>query len=89
MAAEVTDNRVAHRFEMVIGEVVAFVVYRTEGGRLVLTHTEVPAALAGQGIGSKLVRGVLDRLRATARRWPPAAASSPPTSSAILSTATC
>jgi predicted GNAT family acetyltransferase len=29
-----------------------------------LTHTEVPAVLSRQGVGSKLVRGVLDRLRA-------------------------
>jgi predicted GNAT family acetyltransferase len=29
-----------------------------------LTHTEVPEVLSGQGVGSKLVRGVLDRLRA-------------------------
>ena len=27
-------------------------------------HTEVPEALSGQGVGSRLVRGVLDRTRA-------------------------
>lgn len=43
---------------------VAYVVYKREGRRVVLIHTEVPEALSGQGIGSKLVRGTLDQLRA-------------------------
>lgn len=61
---EVKDNPAASRFEMAIGGDVAFVEYeRTGGGRIALLHTEVPEALSGQGIGSKLVRGVLDRLR--------------------------
>ena len=37
---------------------------RSGGGRIALLHTEVPEALSGQGVGSKLVRGVLDALRA-------------------------
>ena len=50
---------------MASGGAVAFVEYRREGGdHIVLTHTEVPEALSGQGVGSKLVRGVLDALRA-------------------------
>jgi uncharacterized protein len=61
---EVRDNPARRRFEMASGDAVAFVEYRREGDRIVLTHTEVPEALAGQGVGSKLVRGVLDRLRA-------------------------
>ena len=28
-----------------------------------LTHTEVPEALSGQGVGSKLVAAVLDKMR--------------------------
>jgi predicted GNAT family acetyltransferase len=31
---------------------------------ITLTHTEVPEVLSGQGAGSKLIRGMLDRLRA-------------------------
>ena len=50
---------------MVGGGAVAFVEYeRSGGGRIALLHTEVPEALSGQGVGSKLVRGVLDALRA-------------------------
>ena len=33
------------------------------GGRIALLHTEVPDALSGQGIGSKLVRATLEAFR--------------------------
>ena len=62
---EVKDNQAASRFEMTSGGAVAFVEYERAGdGRIALLHTEVPEALSGQGVGSKLVRGVLDALRA-------------------------
>jgi uncharacterized protein len=62
---EVEDNPALSRFEMRSGGAVAFVDYRRAGdGRIALLHTEVPEALSGQGVGSKLVRGVLDALRA-------------------------
>ena len=61
---EVTDNQAASRFEMASGGAVAFVAYERAGdGRIALLHTEVPEALSGQGVGSKLVRGVLDAVR--------------------------
>jgi predicted GNAT family acetyltransferase len=60
---EVMENPAMSRFEMVSGDVVAFVEYRRERDRIVLTHTEVPEALSGQGVGSKLVRGTLEALR--------------------------
>ena len=59
----VSDNPAMSRFEMTSGDAIAFVEYRREGDRIVLTHTEVPDALSGQGVGSKLVAGVLDRIR--------------------------
>jgi uncharacterized protein len=62
--AEVRDNPAMSRFEMASGDAVAFVEYRREDDRIALLHTEVPEALSGQGVGSKLVRGVLDALRA-------------------------
>ena len=62
---EVEDNPALSRFEMRSGGAVAFVEYRRAGdGRVALLHTEVPEALSGQGVGSRLVRGVLDRIRA-------------------------
>ncbi len=63
--ADVKDNPAASRFEMASGGAVAFVAYeRTAGCRIALLHTEVPEALSGRGVGSKLVRGVLEALRA-------------------------
>jgi predicted GNAT family acetyltransferase len=64
MPSEVRDNPERGRFEMAVGDAIAFIDYRREDGRIVLTHTEVPEALSGQGVGSMLVRDVLDRLRA-------------------------
>src|SRR3954465_10053218 len=61
--ADVVDNPSQHRFEMAIGDALAVAHYETEGGRVVLLHPEVPPELAGQGIGSKLARGVFETLR--------------------------
>ena len=63
--SEVKDNPAMSRFEMASGGAVTFVEYeRAGGGRIALLHTEVPEAMSGQGVGSKLVRGALDALRA-------------------------
>ena len=59
----VSDNPAMHRFEMTSGDAVAFVEYQRVGGQIILTHTEVPEAMSGQGVGSKLVAGVLDKIR--------------------------
>jgi uncharacterized protein len=59
----VSDNPAMHRFEMTSGDAVAYVEYQRLGDRIVLTHTEVPEAMSGQGVGSKLVAGVLDKTR--------------------------
>lgn len=64
MPSEVKDNPAQSRFDLATPDGVAYVVYKREGRRVVLIHTEVPEALSGQGIGSKLVRGTLDQLRA-------------------------
>ena len=61
--SEVRDNSAMNRFETASGGALAFIEYRREGGRIALLHTEVPDAMSGQGLGSKLVRGVLDSVR--------------------------
>lgn len=71
MPGEVTDNRELDQFEMKAGDALALIAYRREAGRIVLVHTEVPDALAGQGIGSRLVRGALDLIRAEGLRVVP------------------
>ena len=70
--AEVKDNPDQQRFELAEDGAVAFVAYARKGeGPLVLTHTEVPAALEGRGIGTRLVGGTLDLLRARGERVVP------------------
>jgi predicted GNAT family acetyltransferase len=60
----VRDNSERHRFELDTDGQVAFSNYKRDGGVITIMHTEVPAALNGRGIGSALVRGLLDDVRA-------------------------
>lgn len=57
--SQVTDNSAHHRFELRQDGATAFLLYRRQGSSLQLIHTEVPDALRGKGVGSKLVEGVL------------------------------
>ena len=61
--SEVRDNPAEDRFELSTGAGLAFSEYRLVGDVLHVMHTEVPQALEGQGIGSKLARGVLEIAR--------------------------
>lgn len=51
------------RFEMEVDGYVAFILYRMQGDVIELVHTEVPTELAGRGVGTRLVRAVLDNIR--------------------------
>ena len=64
MANSVRDNTERRRFELDADGHIAFSEYRRDGGVLTIMHTEVPPALNGKGIGSALVRGLLDIARA-------------------------
>lgn len=60
----VADNAAQRRYEARRGsEVVGFISYRLDSGRMTLIHTEVVPALEGQGIASQLVAGALDDIR--------------------------
>lgn len=61
---DVVDNRERHRFELEVEGAIAFAAYRREDGVITFTHTIVPSALEGRGIGSRLVRGALEQVRA-------------------------
>jgi predicted GNAT family acetyltransferase len=73
------DERHRNRFALVEDGVEAQLVYRLDGDRLVLEHTEVPEEIGGRGIGGKLVRAAVARAEADgltvapwcpyARRW--------------------
>lgn len=63
MSEHIKDNPADSRFELAIGDHIAAAYYRKTPGGITFTHTEVPQALAGQGIGSRLIRGALDAVR--------------------------
>jgi predicted GNAT family acetyltransferase len=68
MDNNVVENRADHRFEMALGDAIAAAYYRPKDGNVVLTHTEVPQQLSGQGFGSKLAAGVFQLLRESGRK---------------------
>jgi predicted GNAT family acetyltransferase len=60
----VADNAEQRRYEArQSSEVVGFILYRLDPGRITLIHTEVAPALEGKGIASQLVSGALDDIR--------------------------
>lgn len=63
MPNDVRDNTQRHRFELDADGHVAFSEYKRAGGTITIMHTEVPKELGGKGIGSQLVRGLLEIAR--------------------------
>lgn len=63
-APVVHDDKANDRFVLDVGGTVAFANYRLAGDRVIITHTETPPALRGQGIASRLVAGALELIRA-------------------------
>lgn len=61
---QVRENPEQHRFEIDLGdESVAIAEYNLAAGKIVFTHTEVPPAHEGKGIGSTLIRAGLAAAR--------------------------
>ena len=58
----VIDNKAQQRYEIDLGNgevaVAAYSVFAP--GKIIFSHTEVPRAFAGQGVGEKLVREALE-----------------------------
>ncbi|HEX4215794.1 MAG TPA: GNAT family N-acetyltransferase [Candidatus Dormibacteraeota bacterium] len=53
------------RYELrVDGDLAGHIAYRSRGPHLALVHTEVGEAFGGRGLGSRLVAGALDQVRA-------------------------
>ena len=64
METSVVDVPDRGRFEVRLGErVVGLASYHVENGTMALPHTEVDPSVAGRGIGSLLVAGVLAAAR--------------------------
>jgi predicted GNAT family acetyltransferase len=62
--AVIEDNRAASRFELRVGDELAYLRYRLDGQEIVLAHTEVPRELEGHGIAGRLAKHALEYARA-------------------------
>jgi uncharacterized protein len=62
---DVINNKGDHRFELVVDGHLATAFYKVDGNVITFLHTEVPPELGGRGVGSALVQGALDQLRAS------------------------
>lgn len=56
---EITHNESDNTFELVTDEGTAYVEYVLDGNEIRFTHTIVPEAMEGRGIGSKLAKAAL------------------------------
>ncbi|MFB6417200.1 MULTISPECIES: GNAT family N-acetyltransferase [Bradyrhizobium] len=57
--SDVIDNKDHCRFELAVEG------HRLDGDVITFEHTDVPKELGGKGVGSKLVQGALDQVRAS------------------------
>ncbi len=72
MDPTVTDVPEAGRYEARADDrVLGLAAYQRQGDRVVFTHTEVDPDAEGGGVGSTLVRGALDDVRARGLRAVP------------------
>ncbi|MGV3481089.1 MAG: GNAT family N-acetyltransferase [Sphingobium sp.] len=62
--AEVRNNVEAGRYELMVDGELGIACYERREGAIVFTHTEVPGALKGKGVASRLIRGALADVRA-------------------------
>lgn len=60
---EVVDNRERSRFEAALDGQVAVADYNLTPGRMIIAHTEVPQAIEGRGVASRLYAKVLETAR--------------------------
>ena len=72
MSHPITHDPATRRFTTEVGGHQAELVYRLQGGSLVIEHTGVPEAIGGQGIAGELVRAALDHARSEGLRVIPA-----------------
>ena len=72
--SEVRNNEAEHQYELEVEGELALAAYRLSDDRIVFTHTEVPEALEGRGIGSKLIESALDDVRTKGLKVVPACA---------------
>jgi len=71
MTDTVRDNPARNRFELQTAAGLAIANYRRDDLAITITHTEVPRAVEGRGVGSALVKGMLDEIRREGRKVVP------------------
>jgi len=64
MSEGVRNNTALNRFELEVDGQLAVAYYRMTPGVITFVHTEVPQALSGRGVATKLIRGALEMVRA-------------------------
>ena len=57
---QVINNEAKNRFQVKVDKYLAVCEYKRVKDRIIFTHTEVPTALEGQGVGSLLAKTALD-----------------------------
>jgi uncharacterized protein len=62
--SEILNNKAQQRYELEVEGRIAATYYSVADGVITFIHTEVPPELGGKGIGSKLIKGALDQVRA-------------------------
>ncbi|WP_233558958.1 GNAT family N-acetyltransferase [Micromonospora radicis] len=68
----VEENPAKHRYEILVDDALAgFTQYLPRAEVLIFTHTEVDPAFQNMGVGSALIRGALDQVRAQGQRVVP------------------
>jgi predicted GNAT family acetyltransferase len=61
--SEVRNNQAEGQYELEMDSKLAIAAYERRDGALVFTHTQVPEALEGQGVGSRLISAALQDAR--------------------------
>jgi predicted GNAT family acetyltransferase len=68
---ELVDNSEMRQFELRVEGHLVKIEYNKAPGKVYLTHTEVPKALQGKGIGNSMVKMVLDHIKSNNLRLVP------------------
>ena len=63
--SDVINNKAHHRYELEVEGHLATEHYKLNGNVITFEHTEVPKELGGKGVGSRLVQGALEQVRAS------------------------
>jgi len=64
MTDAVRNNPAQKRYQLEAEGHIAATYYELSDGIITFVHTEVPPELGGKGVGSKLIKGALDQVRA-------------------------